>query len=430
MLTSNYLNSSFDAIDHKDKTTMKILRSKEGTSPLSLITDDGEVLAIVEFRAVATYRNSTQFLYPKVKTSGRTFITPCNPPGLNEPRFQGIINMEDQTWELVVANLSKVSYIGFDIMKPNGKSLSAINVIQPGQTCIVKSDQETNRELILSALKNSSGMDVSVREDDESVASGNSRKGIMYQIKLFPDEKNSFKQLEMFHKASWHSSNIICLKQKVNPWFKSFPVELASGDVNPQSSFSSSADTSSSSPNPHGFSFGSTNSAFSPQSKSFSFGTIVDGPVLDDVPKSMDYGDLCESTAGIVTEGKSHFVETVDADIDIEYQFASPVCKLSLSIMKNLVFVPKASNESIVKESMDLIQRIKTEKVSAYLNKISTIFHGDSCCICLEKHPDTVLYACGHKCIHSSCIDPKITTCPLCRTHVTAFIDTNKKNIL
>jgi hypothetical protein len=51
------------------------------------------------------------------------------------------------------------------------------------------------------------------------------------------------------------------------------------------------------------------------------------------------------------------------------------------------------------------------------------VYPESHCVICLDDEPDTIIYKCGHQCVHRTCINvPDISRCPLCRQYITGML--------
>ncbi len=127
------------------------------------------------------------------------------------PRFQGLVDRDDQEIELVITNLSRDGMINFNLMRTGGSvrevnpgGVNEINELRPGETYVVQCDQNAgNRPLKLCAIKNVKGeASISVREDLETAAAEAARtkqppktQGTELFLSVAPESVDSAKRL-------------------------------------------------------------------------------------------------------------------------------------------------------------------------------------------------------------------------------------------
>ena len=94
-----------------------------------------------------------------------------------------------------------------------------------------------------------------------------------------------------------------------------------------------------------------------------------------------------------------------------------------LSVVKGLVFVQPPTDEELIDIADMMIADDIAISAEFYKEQLGTIFESESCVICLEDDttPDSIFYACGHKCCHFDCSN-SIPVCPMCRLTITAKI--------
>lgn len=69
------------------------------------------------------------------------------------------------------------------------------------------------------------------------------------------------------------------------------------------------------------------------------------------------------------------------------------------------------------------ISELSSGRREALLEQICAVYDTPDCVICMSAGPDTVLYQCGHRCVHFRCIERSgLRRCPLCRAPIAAML--------
>ena len=124
--------------------------------PLILFSEvDGTALASIHLRPSSRYRAKTDM-------NARMLIASYSERNDGEiQRYQGLCNMENQEFELVITNLSPKGNINFNLMKTNDAvtetnpcGINEINELREYESYAVQCDQMNNFPLILQKFRN------------------------------------------------------------------------------------------------------------------------------------------------------------------------------------------------------------------------------------------------------------------------------------
>jgi hypothetical protein len=129
------------------------------------------------------------------------------------------------------------------------------------------------------------------------------------------------------------------------------------------------------------------------------------------------------SHVGIVSYGDDKItVNSHQYGIIYNFVLHSAPCSLKLSINTNIDFVPHTilTNEITQEIGSSLLKSVADKKFEEFLK--GKIYIADECVVCLENAPDCVIFTCGHKCLHQSCRTSTLSSCPVCRANVQAFL--------
>ena len=119
-----------------------------------------------------------------------------------------------------------------------------------------------------------------------------------------------------------------------------------------------------------------------------------------DAPQGGVIPEPCLMQARLATVSSGRPVETWTMSTGIRYDYT--VVQLSTLLLT-------------VHETLRLYPPSDTPPSSP----LERVFPTQECCICLDAHPDVVLYQCGHLCLHQTCLGDLIQ-CPLCRKRISA----------
>eukprot|EP00928_Gymnodinium_smaydae_P082922 TRINITY_DN66195_c0_g1_i1.p1 TRINITY_DN66195_c0_g1~~TRINITY_DN66195_c0_g1_i1.p1 ORF type:complete len:530 (-),score=68.00 TRINITY_DN66195_c0_g1_i1:118-1707(-) len=90
-----------------------------------------------------------------------------------------------------------------------------------------------------------------------------------------------------------------------------------------------------------------------------------------------------------------------------------------LRLTDDAAFDKAATVKSITTKISDL----RAGRREALLEEIPSVFSNADCVICLASGPDAIIYQCGHRCVHLSCVTSSgLQRCPLCRGRISAVL--------
>ena len=396
---------------------------------------------------------------------GKTVIAPrLNATHAN---FQGLINRDDQEFEFIITNLVSDSMIKIDIMKDN----TMVNCVDPGsvlgglnqvnelrglESYSVQVDQQTGSTMVLSTIKTDLNKKITV--GDAEVINPHKPLGTYYHIAVTP-RKDSKQIVKKFQSTKWVSLPMFCIRNILDNRFKISTNDQILGfgfdnddddDDNLNGDIDLLLDPST---------YREYESKVSPESIPADYISKNSGPKKScaksqqSIPKGSSSKKSCaksqsnvkgsnsersterclvnddliaSSFASDVKQGTKKTVYTRSTGIDYEYNVSSnqtgKLCTISLSVSKNLKFYKPLSKYEIQLESSKLITDYMTNNHQTLVDQIDVVYIETECVICLEAGPNTILYECGHSCLHSECIG-NIDKCPLCRRHITAVLN-------
>lgn len=139
--------------------------------------------------------------------------------------FQGIINKDDQEFELIITNMSHDSCINFNVLKHDSSSnktsymsLNKVNSLRPMESYAIQADQETNKSLILSCIKRIvEGKDVkmTVKESEDSVKSVDDKpEGTYFYLSVTP-QIDKPELVNKFKDTVWDCVDMFVMKKEV-----------------------------------------------------------------------------------------------------------------------------------------------------------------------------------------------------------------------
>lgn len=365
---------------------------------------------------------------PNVQDTGRALIVK-RPDGINDDcDFQGVFTKDNQEFELVITNLCPEGLINFNILKVNQTvrevnpgGLNEINELRPGESYAVQCDQVDNRSLIFQTLKSSDGSQVTVQQDeDQAKVAGNKKKGTYYYLSVVGQYgKDQLK--ESFKETRWMSMDIITIERDIStePNMGTFPRFM---DTNSRGSR-----------DPYYYDLFVMN----PQRDHIHVTRQLHGGLNERKlkcvgrPKATEYNQsilrdtIMDSKAGQVVAGRQMYVRSSETGLQYEYEYPSAPCVVGLSMSETIKFTELPSDDilqTLASEQFDLLQKEVKEKL---LEELKKVYKSEECCICMEVNPDTVIYQCGHQCLHNECMVTDLHKCPLCRKLIAGSLQVN-----
>jgi len=360
--------------------------------------------------------------------------------------FQGVITKDNQNYEFILTNLTTGDdYVNINILKKDvaviekdpgvaGHGLNAINEIRPYQSYAVQCDQKDSKSLILRSIKTSTGEQVTVKEDESNGIEN--AQGTYYYISVIGAKGPT---ADLFKETVW-----ACVDYFITMIPRPKPVSRPSYDDYEEEGVLECATFI-----PQSFSLHGGHSSLERGRGTFQSPGIVlestrstrsardfSGPVLKCASIGAESFSVSGSRSTINDDddmiGQS-YASTVDSGRRIQenigqttadYDFSRPSahCCLGLSISDQVAFYPPPSKDWIVAKTDQTISDYIANNAKTYIDRLKQVYKEENCCICLEVSPDTVIYQCGHQCLHNTCLTEKVDSCPLCRGHISAKI--------
>jgi hypothetical protein len=301
--------------------------------------------------------------------------------------FQCLFQEGEQEFKFVLINFTN-SVIKIDIGRKNvavdevdpGASkgyVNRVNELHGHQSTEILGDQKDSKAFVLHALTTSSGEKISV-EDAEVT-----QKGTYYYIAVIPCVRHG--HLDLFKDTFWTCPEFILVVQpKLIPKGNN---RLPLGEV---TSFHSDSDEE---------------------------GCVCElASISYDTSASLGYATRVGSGQHVSTDGGYTGIDYVYDGISSNQ--TGQLCCLSLSIAPTLERRPVLTDSEIVAMAIDY----QSELDSGTIKRLK-VYPESHCVICLDDEPDTIIYKCGHQCVHRTCINvPDISRCPLCRQYITGML--------
>ena len=123
--------------------------------------------------------------------------------------------------------------------------------------------------------------------------------------------------------------------------------------------------------------------------------------------------------ATVGTSGRHIDVTSVVTDKEYDYTLNSAPCVLAMSVQTLLQFTGHVLSPA---QGYAILDTIKTSHYKSLLESKIKVYASDMCVICLDEKPDTVIFGCGHQCLHDACKIAEIVDCPMCRGNITATL--------
>lgn len=477
-MTNSQLNAKYFQLLHeevRDNAKFSIYRTIG--SPMVLFSElDGSPLASLHLRCQETdtqrddNRTRGQALITERQDSDRSSAS-------SQQRFAGLVDRNDQNFELIITNLSRNGFINFDLLwsdkkvtEVNPRGVNEVNELRPFESFAVQSDQATRRSLILSCIKKSadSAAEYMTVEEDEAQAAKDpkEKRGTWFYLSVVPQKSDS-EMCKRFARTVWRCADALVLRQMVvtprpqaaGPWShrrvrESFVAAERDGARGRRRYADAEAEADEEADMGVGL-FGddldsdvgihaTTNSFGERRSKaimpvrtlslpagglSIKKGKRVGVAVRSrgmvrsmEVDGAVDHRTVMESKAATVRGGRTIEVATTETSIEYEYDAPSRPCILGLSVSDKLRF------RHVAPDAATLSAQTAKELIDGYVNKryaeflATKTYTSSSCCICLDDGPDVVFYACGHQCTHRACAKT-LTDCPFCRQSIVAQLD-------
>lgn len=338
-----------------------------------------------------------------------------------ETDFQGMITKDGQEFELVITNLTTDGLINFNIMKndtpvvdvdPGAEKggLNQVNELHALQSYAIQCDQKDNMSLVLNSIHKDSGKNLTVKEAEKSPVP----KGTKYYLSVVPQVDNP-SLVAKFAETFWACVDVFFLYSTRNVYRRAVqsadrgystrsisrcipecgPIVLESFTRSKAESLIPEEEDEEEEDGDMGFDL---------------FGAVTDVTVANSLAATVSGGRRINVQSGCT--GKTYAFDT-----------PSVKCCFGLSIVENLAFVDAATDEELDAIAETMIAENISRVSDFYKEQLGKVFESESCVICLDDDnpPNTIFYACGHKCSHLDC-STTIRTCPMCRLSITAKI--------
>lgn len=223
----NTLNSKyFKTLSTRVNGDTEYVMIKPLDSPMVLFSKiDGTPLAALHLRCQEnTHQN-------KFKNNlGKALITKRPFKSKFQCDFQGIINKDDQEFELVISNLCSEGHINFNIFKTNSKTLTVnpgglnqINELRPYESYAVQCDQTDNKVLILSSIKKEDNPDIKLTVGEaEKKTTDKQPEGTYYFLSVVPVTGKEVMS-KRFKETMWTTVDYFILTRKATVYQPSGP---------------------------------------------------------------------------------------------------------------------------------------------------------------------------------------------------------------
>lgn len=313
--------------------------------------------------------------------------------------FQGLINRDNQEFELVISNLTSQGMINFNIMHNDSKvvdvdpgtakgGLNQVNELKPYESYAIRCDQKDNLSLILKTVTNKQGEKIAL---GDQLAAG---LGTKYYLSVVP-QVNIPELEDKFSDTYWACVDVLVIKNTCRyPTFSDYSLQ-------PGITYALEG--------------------LRPLSHNSRVRKALESPIAQcSISESVD--DMIEdSSVAAVTGGKYVQVNSETSGKTYNFDRHSVKCTLGLSVNERLTFADPPNPTELLAIGDGLVKSYEEKIHQNYRNQLQKIYEEKQCVICLDDqfNPNVIFYACGHKCCHAQCLG-NITNCPVCRLHITA----------
>ena len=146
-----------------------------------------------------------------------------------QPHFGALINVDRQPFAFVITNLCQQGYIAFCIMKyepgeeddpnrPTRLPINKVNLLQPGQSYVVRGDQNTSKTFMLNAVQDAvTGEHTKVKTDEKHLRQGKQARteGTYYRVMVIPQFNQPWQDKAFEGDVRWHCPDLITLRQAI-----------------------------------------------------------------------------------------------------------------------------------------------------------------------------------------------------------------------
>lgn len=366
---------------------------------------DGRALASVHLRCQSNHTNN-----------GRCIITK-RVDNNNHIHFQGLINKNNQEFELVVTNLTDLGDMMINVNKKNNQQLNQVNVIKPLQSYAIKCDKTNNGALVLNIIKDkTTGENKTIMEDEKLGKSF--AKGVYYDIIVTPS--NSHQMVNLFAETFWACSDVFVTKRKQKYWYDGIGTGIQCISLSEVRNRISDFNNNYYEIQNHN----TSNKKYDSDSDDYGMDDDCFGECDSE---SQDMDDVVKNSfASKVDKGRYIKVKSKQSTTIFSHYLKTKPRRLGLSVSDRLVFRKKPNNDKLAELGRNLIQNIsrKNNPGSLLFDKLNKVYDSNECVVCLENSTNCIFYQCGHKCCHYNCAKD-LDQCPLCRGYISAYLVRN-----
>lgn len=342
---------------------------------LVLISSSGHPIASISMNTVVGYSS--------VSKSNRTMMV------RDSSGIQAVCLDDCQRIGFVITNLTTSNHIAINLMRGDPTnytardtnpgpvySINEINELSAGRSYFVRADQSTKQSMVLCSYPSSNRQDASVSDEVRAI-----------WVTVIP--RIDCPQLKQaFASCRWVTLDYIVRH------------EPATGQsMTPASARSLSASACGMS------GFSSSRGYLEENTLSAEPNLLFETPRL---PTS-----TVTDCAAIYPSGHNHHVYSQCTGLRYDYHLQK-YTKISFAVNRRIR--TRAMTSSVLPDYVHgWISALETSRVPTFIDDMLRLYYNDECCICLEPNPDTIIMACGHRCLHNRCIHPGMRVCPYCQ---------------
>ena len=356
--------------------------------------------------------------------------------------FQGLCSEDNQEFEYVLTNFSEHGMINFNIMREAGQrvdrvdpgpllGVNEVNELEPRHSFPIRCDQKDNLALMLSTVFGGA----TVAQDQAASGGNRNNSKAMYRHLSVVPESDIPQMATQFSETAWVCTDTVTLKRGITTR------KGARGATRGATRGGSSVGVDE---EPHQYrergclqmSWGSGSDDDEPEDvlslpllnpraaaqQSNAFDGVRYEPcrgvrIADGMPSASLIATSKVATVG--TSGRHIDVTSVVTHNEYDYTLNSAPCVLAMSVQTLLQFTDHVLSPA---QGHAILDTIKTSHYKSLLESKIKVYASDMCVICLDEKPDTVIFGCGHQCLHDACKVAEIVDCPMCRGNITATL--------
>lgn len=371
-------------------------------------------------------------------TNAKTVLTRRDTDLDGNVRFQGLMNIDNDEFELGIHNLTDVvrephtslthgrrsdlGYVKIDVLGHDvpvndvdlpDVAVNQVNELAPSQSYVIQCDQRTgNRTMVLRGCNSATtGGAVSVRQDDAATAE-HERAGTYFYINVvataaFPEMAewllaSTWRVVDVFVRRIPHMNGRMPRQRGAYLPYMHDESDGPRATIQTQS-FAMPA-------------------SLLCGSMSYAPRTLSNSTCVAATPSSQQ---VLDSQVGAVVSGSQH-IDVRFGETGQSYVYSAPgerVC-LGLSVWRDMHLLETPTRDELREEAQMQLRDAAENHGRDLIALLTKVFRADECTICFEKEPNVVFYACGHQCVCTDCLtDTNVQRerrCFLCRAPIVA----------